>query len=155
MKTVLFLAATLALASAAVLDRNTEQHLEELKKELLAALDKTNFVKEALERQSVAKQNPLLENPELQWKIGKFLCKPCQALFEVIKAELENAREIEREILLPTVHKYCHEKLGKIEQLEHLCSNLADDALNRLADWLKEEGSKINPERSCIVLHMC
>ncbi|CAD5213414.1 unnamed protein product [Bursaphelenchus xylophilus] len=142
---VLFLAlAVLATAQAAVLDRETALHLEELRLELISALEKNSF----------AQQNPLLENVEIQ-KLGKFLCKPCQALFELIKVELQNAKKIEKAILLPTIHRYCHEKLGKIEQLEHLCANLADEALARLADWIQEESNKIEPDRVCVFLHAC
>ncbi|CAD5209014.1 unnamed protein product [Bursaphelenchus okinawaensis] len=85
----------------------------------------------------------------------KFLCKPCNFLFETIRDELIKESRLNLEIVRPKVDAACKKWSHNVSFLDRVCEKLVDQALVSLTEWLRAEEEKINPERICVFLHMC
>jgi hypothetical protein len=85
----------------------------------------------------------------------KFLCSPCKTVFTDVLQELESVEKITAEALKPAIDSACDKWTGKIQFVDNACKEIAETAVEDLAQWLIDEEKKVNPERTCIYLHMC
>ncbi|KAI6200563.1 Saposin B-type domain-containing protein [Aphelenchoides besseyi] len=84
-----------------------------------------------------------------------FLCSPCKTVFTDVLVALEDVETIEEPALKAAIEGACDAWTGKFPFVDKVCKKLADVALDDLLKWLLEEEEKVNPERTCIFLHLC